>query len=90
MSGTFGDDLAFASAIARDAGAIVDHVFVNFYYDIFPESKKILKDIGVELHHLATWWDILAVLKKQNYLPAQQIDEIERAFHKVSEYLARH
>ena len=26
----------------RNAGAIVDHVFVNFYYDIFPESKKIL------------------------------------------------
>ena len=22
----------------REAGAVVDHVFVNFYYDIFPES----------------------------------------------------
>src|SRR5256886_16729641 len=26
----------------REAGAIVEHVFVNFYYDIFPESKKTL------------------------------------------------
>jgi orotate phosphoribosyltransferase len=36
----------------RDAGAIVDHVFVVFYYDIFPESKKIIADIQVKLLHL--------------------------------------
>src|SRR3954471_8331348 len=48
----------------RDAGAIVDHVFVNFYYDIFPESKKTLGELGVRLHSLATWWDVLALVKK--------------------------
>ena len=32
----------------RNAGAIVDHVFVNFYYDIFPESKKILGELNVQ------------------------------------------
>src|SRR3954463_16348 len=32
----------------RDAGALVDHVYVNFYYDIFPESKKILSDLNVQ------------------------------------------
>src|ERR1700746_3439196 len=26
----------------REAGAVVDHVFVNFYYDIFPEGKQIM------------------------------------------------
>src|SRR5437870_12281807 len=48
----------------RDAGALVDHVYVNFYYDIFPESKKIMKEINVRLHHLATWWDVLRVVKQ--------------------------
>ena len=43
-------------------------MFVNFYYDIFPESKKILGDLNVRLHYLATWWDILAVVKKGGYL----------------------
>src|SRR2546428_371560 len=52
----------------RDAGAVVDHVFVNFYYDIYPESKKILADLNVRLHYLATWWDVLAVVKKGGYL----------------------
>src|SRR5687768_5984092 len=59
----------------RDAGAVVDHVFVNFYYSIFPESKKILDDIGVRLHHLATWWDVLNVVKKDGYLKAPRIAE---------------
>src|SRR6201986_1719810 len=34
----------------RGAGAIVEHVFVFFFYDIFPEGKKILGDLGVPLH----------------------------------------
>src|SRR5207245_5343772 len=48
----------------REAGAIVEHVFVNFYYDIFPESKKTLAELDVRLHHLATGWDVLALVKK--------------------------
>ena len=43
----------------REAGASVEHCFVVFFYDIFPEGKKILSDLGVTLHSLATWWDVL-------------------------------
>ena len=28
-----------------------------FFYDIFPGGRKILGDLGVSLHALATWWD---------------------------------
>ena len=34
----------------REAGATVEHCFVFFFYDIFPEGKKILGDLGVTLH----------------------------------------
>jgi orotate phosphoribosyltransferase len=74
----------------RDAGAVVDHVFVNFYYDIFPESKKILGDIGVRLHHLATWWDVLAVVKKDAYLKPAQIAEVEKFLHEPAKWSAAH
>ena len=74
----------------RDAGAVVDHVFVNFYYDIFPESKKILGDIGVRLHHLATWWDVLNVVKKDAYLGAAQIAEVEKFLHEPAKWSAAH
>ncbi|MGU3495217.1 orotate phosphoribosyltransferase [Xanthobacteraceae bacterium A53D] len=61
----------------RNAGATCDHCFVFFYYDIFKESQAILKDAGLELHYLCTWWDILAAVKEMNRFPAEQVAEIE-------------
>ena len=74
----------------RNAGAVVEHVYVNFYYDIFPESKQILGDLGVRLHHLATWWDVLAVVKKTAYLPLAQTAEVEKFLHSPAEWSAAH
>ena len=74
----------------RDAGAVVEHVFVNFYYDIFPESKQTLAELGVRLHYLATWWDVLAVVKKGGYLEAKQIAEVEKFLHAPAPWSAAH
>ncbi|MDA8107107.1 MAG: orotate phosphoribosyltransferase [Betaproteobacteria bacterium] len=74
----------------RDAGAIVEHVFVNFYYDIFPESKRILAELGVRLHSLATWWDVLALVKREGHLPAVQVGEIEKFLHAPAAWSAAH
>jgi orotate phosphoribosyltransferase len=65
-------------------------VFVNFYYDIFPESKKTLADLSVRLHHLATWWDVLAVVKKGAYLAPAQIAEVEKFLHAPAIWSAAH
>ena len=69
---------------------MVDHVFVNFYYDIYPESKQILSELGVRLHHLATWWDVLALVKKGGYLKAAQISEVEKFLHAPAQWSAAH
>jgi orotate phosphoribosyltransferase len=74
----------------RDAGAVVDHVFVTFYYDIFPESKRILKEIDVRLHHLATWWDVLRVVKGGAYFESKVIDEVERFLNAPAAWSAEH
>jgi orotate phosphoribosyltransferase len=74
----------------RSAGAVVEHVFVNFYYDIFPESKKILSELNVKLHYLATWWDVLAVVKKGNYLSKTQLTEVESFLHAPAQWSAAH
>jgi len=74
----------------RDAGAIVDHVFVVFYYDIFPESKKIIADIQVKLLHLATWWDVLRVVKQGGYFESRVIEEVERFLHAPAKWSAEH
>jgi orotate phosphoribosyltransferase len=74
----------------RTAGAVVDHVFVNFYYDIFPESKKTLADLQVRLHYLATWWDVLAAVKKGGYLETAKIAEVEKFLHEPAKWSAAH
>jgi len=74
----------------RQAGAHVDHVFVNFYYDIFPESKKVMSELGVKLHYLATWWDVLAVAKKGAYFESKVVSEVERFLNSPAEWSAEH
>ncbi len=74
----------------REAGAVVEHVFVVFYYDIFPESKSILTDIGVRLHHLATWWDVLRVAKQGGQLEPRVIDQVERFLNAPAAWSAEH
>ena len=74
----------------REAGAVVEHVFVVFYYDIFPESKAILQDIGVRLHHLATWWDVLRVAKQGGYFEPRVIEQVERFLHAPAAWSAEH
>jgi orotate phosphoribosyltransferase len=61
----------------REAGARVEHVFVVFFYDIFPESRQILGDLGVTLHALATWWDVIAVAKASNKFEPKMLAEVE-------------
>jgi orotate phosphoribosyltransferase len=61
----------------RSAGATVDHVFVFFFYDIFPEGKKILGDLGVSLHALATWWDVLTVAKASGRFDKDKLRSVE-------------
>jgi len=70
----------FVNAL-RTAGADCGHCFVFFYYDIFTEAAGILKDAGLSLHRLATWWDVLAQVKTMNTFSSAQIAEIESFLH---------
>ncbi|HXX26248.1 MAG TPA: orotate phosphoribosyltransferase [Pseudolabrys sp.] len=67
----------FVKAI-RDADGQCAHCFVIFFYDIYPEGKKILSDLGVTLHALTTWWDVLAVAKKSGEFDPKMLGEVEK------------
>jgi orotate phosphoribosyltransferase len=51
---------------------------VFFFYDIFPEGRTILRDLGVTLHYLATWWDVLEVAKKSGSFDKAKLKEAEK------------
>ncbi|QFS82687.1 Orotate phosphoribosyltransferase [Roseivivax sp. THAF40] len=72
-----GSKLSFVDAI-RETGAVCAHTAVIFYYDIFPETRKTLGDHGVALHHLCTWWDVLAEAKRRGAFDAETLTEVER------------
>jgi len=70
----------FCNAL-RQAGATVDHIFVCFFYDIYPDGRKVLSDLGINMHWLATWWDILRVAKASNKFEAKMLAEVEKFMH---------
>lgn len=71
-----GSKLSFVDAI-RDTGATCGHTAVIFYYGIFPETEKTLGDHGVTLHHLCTWWDVLAEAKISGAFDTETLTEVE-------------
>lgn len=71
-----GSKISFVDAI-RDTGASCAHTAVIFYYDIFPETTKTLGDHGVTLHHLCTWWDVLAEARRRGAFDTETLDEVE-------------
>ena len=70
----------FCNAL-RAAGGKVEHVFVVFFYDIFPEAPGIIRDLGVTLHALATWWDVLEAAKASGKFDAAKLGEVEKFMH---------
>ena len=71
-----GSKLSFVDAI-RETGATCGHTAVIFYYGIFPETEKTLGDHGVALHHLCTWWDVLAEARTQAVFDAATLNAVE-------------
>jgi orotate phosphoribosyltransferase len=74
----------------REAGGKVEHVLVFFFYDIFPEGRTILRDLGVTLHALATWWDVLAVAKASGKFDAAKLAEVEKFMHDPASWSKAH
>jgi orotate phosphoribosyltransferase len=71
-----GSKLKFIEAL-RTAGAVVSDTFVIFHYGIFPQSVTSLADIGVRLHALATWHDVLKVALDGNYFDTETLKSVE-------------
>ena len=70
--------LAFVEAL-RSAGATVSDALVVFFYSAFPGGLAILDNIGVKLHALATWKEVLEVAAIDKQIAESDLVEV-RAF----------
>ena len=71
-----GSMFKFIDAI-RAAGGSVDHGMALFFYGIFPEAEARFANGKVELHHIATWRDVLAVAKAERPFDDKTLSEVE-------------
>ena len=71
-----GSKINFVDAI-RETGATCEHTAVIFFYDIFDHGKVTLETHGITLHHLCTWWDVLAQAKRTNAFDQDTLEEVE-------------
>ncbi|VVT28104.1 Orotate phosphoribosyltransferase [Roseovarius sp. EC-HK134] len=84
-----GSKLSFVDAI-RETGATCGHTAVIFYYGIFPETEKTLGDHSVALHHLCTWWDVLAEARTQAIFETATLDAVEDFLRDPRKWQAAH
>lgn len=73
-----------------DAGAEVKHTFVLFHYGIFPESVTNLANVGVKLHALATWWNVLELAEQEKYFAADELAEVRKFLEQPAAWSAAH
>jgi orotate phosphoribosyltransferase len=74
----------------RSAGADVNHCFVVFYYDIFPKSGELMRELGVQLHYLTTWWQVLEVAKESGHFEPRMLAEVENFLKEPAKWSAAH
>lgn len=63
--------------VLREAGATVEHAFVVFHYGIFDASEENMKNAGITLHALTTWWDVLEVAREKAYFDKATLKVVE-------------
>ena len=67
--------VTFINALRKFNIKVTD-IFVIFYYDIFNLSKTSLDALDVNMHYLCTWKNIIDILKKNEILSKNNIDNL--------------
>ncbi len=70
-----GSKITFVDAL-RQAGGEVTDIFVVFFYGAFPGAEESMKKMGVNLHYLATWKNVLQAAEEGQYFNQAAIDGV--------------
>ncbi|HKQ27542.1 MAG TPA: orotate phosphoribosyltransferase, partial [Burkholderiales bacterium] len=61
-----------------------------FFYDVFAEARVMLSELKLELHHLATWRDIVAEATESGFLPAAAVSDVKRFIEDPARWSLEH
>ena len=71
-----GSKIVFIEALKK-VNLNISDIFVIFYYDIFDIEKSPLGSLGVKIHSLCTWKNIINIIKQKNLYSHQQINNLQ-------------
>lgn len=63
--------------VLREAGMRIENSFVIFSYGIYPETKQAFAEMDMQALSLTTWWDILDVIKSEDYFDKETVESFE-------------
>ena len=84
-----GSKINFVEAL-RGAGADVTDIFVVFFYGAFPGAEETFANMGVKLHYLATWQDVLQAATEGKDFPEETLDEVRAFLNNPIDWSAAH
>lgn len=84
-----GSMFTFIEAV-RNAGGVVDHGMALFFYGIFREAEQRFTNGGVQLHHIATWREVLAVAREQKLFDDDKLSSVEAFLNAPLKWSADH
>lgn len=84
-----GSKAVFVNAL-RTAGATVEHAFVVFHYGIFAKSEQNMAELGITLHALTTWWEVLEAAKKGGYFDRATLGSVEAFLNDPNGWQEKH
>jgi orotate phosphoribosyltransferase len=61
----------------RGIEARADHVLVMFFFDVFPETVRLLSELKISLHYLASWKHILEAARASGYFDRAAADDVQ-------------
>lgn len=71
-----GSKEVFVNAL-REAGATVEHAFVVFHYGIFEASQRNMDKLGITLHSLTSWPEVLQTARDNGYFDTKTLDSVQ-------------
>jgi len=84
-----GSKINFVEAL-RTAGAEVTDIFVVFFYGAFPGAEETFARMGVKLHYLATWQDVLQAATEGKDFPEETLDGVRAFLNNPIDWSAAH
>lgn len=82
----FGASISIFVEALRKAGAIVENAFVIFEHG-HEQSRRVMTDLGVTLHSLCSWPDIMDAARKSKKFDTSTLEYIESFLHNPENWM---